>query len=353
MRAKEIVQMVELLFCRYLAHLIYSSLLAIIIGCSGSTGSSLLKTILNRHSHIFAGPETCLFAYPSVYQNWQVERNKLLNHIVTDGWVIRRGVNLLQAEYGWQEAELQQLLQTTNSFQAFVTVFFKKSLQKNQKAIWIEKTPVNAYGFRAFLENYPTGKVIQIIRNPYDTIASLMARGMNAYYATGYYVYNTAVATSCYQSPRYYQLKYEDLVANPKTTIAQLCQFLQLPFEEEIIKAKHEQRSEPTTMKGWQHHETAKVVSSSIGRFQQLTETEKKLVHAAIASFSISPIFLKKHKIQFTNCRELCEKLDYPYATSSSYTHPYILRKYQWKNKLSRWRFGGRQTWQDYPGKLF
>ena len=326
--------------------------MAIIIGCSGSTGSSLLKTILNRHSQIFAGPETCLFAYPSVYKNWELEKNKLLDDILTDGWVIRKGVNLLQTEYGWQEVELKQLLQKSTSFQVFVTNFFQKSLTEKHKTVWIEKTPVNAYGFQAFLDNYPTGKVIQIIRNPYDTIASLMARGMNAYYATGYYVYNTAIATSSYKHPSYYQLKYEDLVADPIATLLQLCEFLQLPFEEEIVTAKHEQRSEPTTMKGWQHHETDAVVSSSIGRFQQMEEREKKLVHAAIDSFSIAPDFLKRHKILFSNCRELCKHLGYPYATEIPSNYALVLRSYQWKNKLSRWRFGGKRTWQKYPGKL-
>ena len=329
--------------------------MAIIIGCSGSTGSSLLKTILNRHSQIFAGPETCLFAYPSIYQQWaveNVENSKILKKIVTEGWVIRKGMNLLQEEYGWEATDLQEIIHKSPTFPQFVNNFFIKPLQQANKTVWIEKTPVNAYGFRAFLENYPQGKVLQIVRNPYDTIASLMARGMNAYYATGYYVYNTAVATSSYQDPRYYHLKYEDLVAHPLPTLQALFNFLNIPFEASIIQAQHEQRAEPTTMQGWQHHETAAVATTSIGRFQQLSEEEQQLVHTAIASFHIHSNYLQKYHIRFPNCQSLCEVIGYPYLSTISPSKKRKLRLYQFKDRLSRMK---HQSWKaigNYPGFL-
>ena len=176
----------------------------IIIGCSGSTGSSLLKTMLNRHSQIFAGPETGLFAYPQVYSEWDFCKTNLLGGIQTDGWAVDKGMNLLQEAYAWQTEELKEAIQQATSFQNFVPVFFQAPLKRHQKQYWIEKTPINAYGFQAFLNHYPTGKVIQIVRNPYDTVASLVARGLNAYWAAGYYVYNTAIATSSAQNARYY-----------------------------------------------------------------------------------------------------------------------------------------------------
>jgi len=327
--------------------------LAIIIGCSGSTGSSLLKTILNRHSQIFAGPETCLFAYPDVYQDWTSIKPTILKEILTDGWVIRRGMNLLQAEYEWAAKELQQAIQQSTSFQHFVNTFFDKPLQSHHKKIWIEKTPVNAYGFRAFLENYPNGKVIQIVRNPYDTIASLMARGMNAYYATGYYVYNTAIATSLYEDPRYYQLKYEDLVTTPIPTLQGLFEFLEIPFEKEIVQAKHEQRAEPTIMQGWQHHETAAVAATSVGRFQQLSLSHQQLIHTTLAYLKIHPTYLYKHQILFPSANSLCEKLDYPLSSTLINPPNFSLKKYYWRDRAARLRYHGIDGFWNYLATIY
>jgi len=93
----------------FIAH--HSSLkMSVVIGCSGSTGSSLLKTILNRHSQIFAGPEAALFAFPQVYDNWKVCKKQLLKGIKNEDWQLRKGMVLLQPEFGWKREELAQVI---------------------------------------------------------------------------------------------------------------------------------------------------------------------------------------------------------------------------------------------------
>ena len=325
----------------------------IIIGCSGSTGSSLLKTILNRHPQIFAGPETGLFAYPQVYSDWDVCKTSLLKGIQTDGWAVEKGMNLLQDAYTWQTEELKEAIQQAANFTEFVQVFFERPLKNQQKQYWIEKTPINAYGFQAFLANYPDGKVLQIVRNPYDTVASLVARGLNAYWAAGYYVYNTAIATSSAQDSRYYQLSYENLVAQPEATLVSLFKFLDLPFDSSIIQARHEQRAEPTTMKGWKHEETGAVKSSSIGRFQELPTKQQELIKTALATFSIHPSYLKKYQIQFATCADLCTQLNYPFLPPLHKKPSFVLKKYYWRSRLGRIRYKGLIACLEYPGRLY
>jgi len=308
--------------------------------------------MLNRHSQIFAGPETGLFAYPQVYSEWDTCKTYLLAGIQTDGWAVDKGMNLLQEAYTWQAEELKNAIREATSFKNFVKVFFQRPLQQQQKQYWVEKTPINAYGFQSFLTNYPKGKVIQIVRNPYDTVASLVARGKNVYWAAGYYVYNTAIATSSAQDTRYYQLSYEDLVAQPSTTLNALFNFLAIPFEETILQARHEQRAEPTTMKGWKHEETAAVKASSVGRFQELAVEQQELIKTALATFSIHPKYLKKYQIQFATCAELCERLNYTFLPPLHKKPFFTLKKYYWRNRLGRIRHKGMIAGMDYPGKL-
>ncbi len=326
--------------------------MAILIGCSGSTGSSLLKTMLNRHSQIFAGPEAGLFAFPQVYDNWDKYKQQLTTNIKTDGWQMRKGMTLVQPAFGWKEVDLQQMIQQTTSFQDFIKVFFTKPLQQANKQNWVAKTPANAIGMTAFLTHFPTGKAIQTVRNPYDTIASLMARGMNAYQATAYYVFNTAAATANHQHKRYYQLKYENLVANPTATLRDLFTFLVLPFEPEILVAKHEKRAEPAAMKGWKHKETAAVKASSIGRFSTLSREEQALVYSAFTTFKISQSYQKKWTIPFNSGKELCAVLGYDYVVGDVKKHRFLLKKYLWKDCLSRVKHGFGWQFFDYVGTI-
>jgi len=330
----------------------FSNTLAILIGCSGSTGSSLLKTILNRHSQLFAGPEAGLFAFPQVYSNWEKCKPQLLTSIKTDAWQLRKGMNLLQPAFGWEAIELQQLIQKSTSFQEFIPAFFTHTLQQQKKQYWVAKTPANAIGMATFLQHFPAGKAIQTIRNPYDTIASLMARGMNAYQATAYYVFNTATATANHQHKRYYQLKYEDLVAEPSVILTQLFAFLELTFEPEILVAKHEKRAEPTAMKGWKHEETAAVKASSIGRFNTLPKEKQAIIYSAFSAFKISKSYQKKWNIPFNSGAELCAILGYNYVPGAIEKHRFLLKKYLWRDRLSRVKHGFWWQFFDYVGRV-
>ncbi|MEM1119811.1 MAG: sulfotransferase [Bacteroidota bacterium] len=325
---------------------------SVVIGCSGSTGSSLLKTILNRHSQIFAGPEAALFAFPKVYTNWDNCKNQLLDGIKTDAWQLRKGMSLVQPTFGWEQSDLQLLIQQSPNFQSFVESFFTKPLKKNQKKIWVAKTPANAIGLAPFLQHFPEGKAVQTVRNPYDTITSLMARGINAYYATAYYVYNTAVATSNLGNERYYHLKYEDLVAHPEATLIDLFQFLKLPFEPQIIVPQHEKRTEPTAMPGWKNEETAAVKTSSINRFQEIAPTQQALIKAAFTSFRISKNYQKKQLIRFASGEELCAVLGYNFHAIDATEYQWALKKYYWKDRLGRLKRGFPRQFFEYLGEL-
>lgn len=326
--------------------------MSVVIGCSGSTGSSLLKTILNRHSQIFAGPEAAIFAFPQVYDNWETCKKKLLKGIKNEDWQLRKGMILLQPEFGWERPDLEQMIAKSTSFQAFVKAFFDKPLKQTGKAKWVAKTPANAVGMAPFLAHFPKGKIIHTVRNPYDTIASLMARGINAYAATAYYVYNTAAATSNRGNQRYVEIKYENLVANPEAIIRTLLTFLELPFEAEILVAKHEKRAEATTMKGWKHEETAAVKTSSIGRFQEQEAAQKELIKAAFSGFSISENYQQKRQIKYANGAELCELLGYEYLPGDTAKYSFLLKKYKWRDQLSRVKHGFYRQFFDYPGQL-
>ena len=151
----------------------------IIMGGSGSTGSSLLKNILNRNQEIFAGGETSFFAKKMVYENWQKAKSKVLKRkfsgLRNHGWHLYNGTDLLQPEYLWDKDDLNAALKETNSLQEFCKVYYDKSLNEARASMWLEKTPANSACFSFFLKAFGQGKAIHMVRNPFDTIASLMS----------------------------------------------------------------------------------------------------------------------------------------------------------------------------------
>jgi hypothetical protein len=252
----------------------------ILIACSPSTGSSLLRRILNRHSQVFCGPETSLLAKKEFYYGWNVYKNKFLqkktNNLVNVGWHHMKGLNL-QDENDLSNSDLIRLASESDSFSDFVNEYFDCLLQSSQKTIWAEKTPSNAFAIDDFKSVFPDSKVIHIVRNPYDTIASLVNRGMSVFNAVSVYLLNVCQCLEHKSKPYYYEVRYEDLVGNPKESIVKLCQFLEIEYENGMILTSRNEKG-VDHMKGWNYKETAQIGKKSVGRFDKLPDQTKTLI---------------------------------------------------------------------------
>ncbi len=265
----------------------------ILTGGSPSTGSSLLVNILNRHPEIFAGSETYLFVHRELQQNWAKYKGRLLKTgkikgLKSPAWFMFNGVLLDNPDYGWSRPELKKLITGSKTYDDFLRDFFAKPLHANGKSIWLEKSPANSYNFTFFGEQYPQAKLIQVARNPYDTAASLLRRGHDAWFAAGRCLFANARALSAAHLPGYYRLSYEGLTQNPARTVADLLDFLQLPTEVNLLEPSAAEREKVVQMPGWQHNEHGKIGRSSVGRFQKLKPAEQQLLRAAFSAFALN-----------------------------------------------------------------
>jgi len=88
-------------------------------------------------------------------------------------------------------------------------------------------------------------KLIQTVRNPYDPISAMMVRGKRTFEtAIGMYFSHCETLARLRQSllqysdkPRLYTIRYEDLVRESNTKLAELCLFLDLEVDAEYLKA--------------------------------------------------------------------------------------------------------------------
>jgi hypothetical protein len=123
----------------------------IILGGAGSSGSTLLITLLSRHPEIVAGPELSIlnkklfFDYTNDISPSKAK--KLINHKVSsNGWVLYPKVYF--NEYGFTNEDVYKLLLNSENTKSFLDSFFQEYMKDKQGSIWAEKTPSNSYCFK-------------------------------------------------------------------------------------------------------------------------------------------------------------------------------------------------------------
>ena len=178
--------------------------------------------------------------------------------------------------------------------------------------MWIEKTPSNAACFSHFLKTFPEGKIIHMTRNPYDTLSSLVSRGFSLWYALGIYLMNTSAALTHEGHPRYFRIKYEDLVLDTESTLREVCHFLNLDFHPDILLPRKEAADFETKLKGWKFDETDAVKKGSIGRFEEIDQKTREEILLGLSTVYINSTGQKLCKNSISKIEDICEILDYP-----------------------------------------
>lgn len=286
------------------------------MGGSPSTGSSLLVNILNRHSMIFAGSETYFFLHRQLQENWSEYKGRLLQTgkvfgLKSPAWFVFNGVLSENKDYGWSREELEGLVRESQTYEEYVERFFSRPVVRDGKTTWIEKSPANSFNFKFFADRYPDAKFIQVIRNPYDTAASLMKRGHDAWYCAGRCLFSNARALGAADLPNYYAVSYENLVVNPEQELSGLLRFLGLSEEVNLPEPQEEEKDKVVQMQGWQHNEYGKIGKSSVGRFQKLPKEEQKLLRAAFSAFELSEKYVIDPRLR--RAEDIFARLGYEY----------------------------------------
>jgi hypothetical protein len=217
----------------------------VMVGCCPSSGSTLLSVILDAHSKILCGNELNLFSHPFFWkarnQQW---RSRLLTALVTPhpflrNWTLENGfvpyINLVDLEnlpwYGYNIFSMMRLIQSCNSGKEFADKFWKPVLKKYDKDIWVEKSPPNLYSLSYFLEAYPEGRGIVIVRDGRDVVCSLKKRGFSLGAAISNWLTETTMSLELSKFSRVLLVKYEDLVFSTQPTMEKITRFLGVESE--------------------------------------------------------------------------------------------------------------------------
>jgi sulfotransferase family protein len=326
----------------------------IIIGGSGSVGSTLLATVLNRHEDMFCGPELSLFNKEVAFTDWAAARRMIREQpkrFVTHGWGPYSGTGLSQDDYCWDKLELDGLLSTSNSLVEFTRHFFEKPLAKEGKHVWVEKTPSNSFCFSEFLDTFEDPRVVHITRNPLDTVLSLVNRGFTPIYAAGIWVYNCAMALRSRESIFYHELKYEDLTSRPEEVLRGLIDFLGVSPDQKLLAATEDGRH-IKTLDSWTLSPSDAIKPRNARSFEQAPDQLRKEIRTALTVFRVSEKHQRRFDTPAVSCEEVSALLGY---TFDPYSNKTFSRSFSFAitgDVLRRTIRGYETGFLNYPGTL-
>lgn len=241
-----------------------------IVGAPRS-GTSLIRVILNRHPEIGICDETYFFYYVYSRRNkfgdlknieW---RRKLVNRYLATDRIHRLDLDLQQLS--------DTLMEQGISYEAFFLSLMWFYAKSNGKRRFGEKTPQHALYAEKLIEMFPDCKLIHVIRDPRDVIASLMRMP----WASKSVLANARIwracnmsAYQCNKKGAYLAVQYEKLVLNPDEELKRICTFIGEEYVPSMLVP--EGQSNPN---GWWFERAHKVITQKrIGAWEDILDSK-------------------------------------------------------------------------------
>lgn len=227
----------------------------IFVGGAGRSGTSLLRTLLNAHSHIAIGAE--LKATPLIAQFWS-QLSQFTPHLKQHFDVRQHDINLAVGNI------VSALLEPLRIHSGTPRIG--------------EKTPNNVFVFEQLHQMFPSCPLLHIIRDGRDVVASLLRQQWQTndgkpmpittdpcaaanYWVRAVQAGRRAAGQSQTLRDRYLEVRYEELVRAPEDSARAIFVHLGEQWEPEVLNF-HEKE---TTIYGQVHRP---ISSASIGRWR-------------------------------------------------------------------------------------
>jgi hypothetical protein len=262
-----------------------------VIGCPRS-GTTLLTLMLSSHSALAIPPET-RFLLPVFRRRRSFgdltdrpNRRRLARAVVR-----RKGTKFLHLGLEPERVK-KEVVEGAPTLGTALAAPYRLYAADRGKARWGDKRPGYFRNVGVLRALFPDAQVVHLVRDPRDCVASLKGmawwkHGTVGAVATWVHAVDLARAASrSLPAGAFHELRYEDLVADPRTELQRLCAFLGLDFEESMLAHQDEAARLPERQRGRWHRETQNEVGTQrVGTYAEvLTPTEVALVERVAGS---------------------------------------------------------------------
>lgn len=235
-----------------------------VVGNSRS-GTTMMGRVLGRHPTIFTLGEIHFFE-----QLWSPADE---DRVISEAAATRLAAQLLciqeegylnQGKPGRFYGEAQELvssprLETSTPAEVFKAFLLGEAV-RNGKNIPCDQTPRNVFYIGEILRLYPEARVINMIRDPRDVLLSqkrkwkrrflgakniplreVLRSWVNYHPITISKLWDASVgaADKHAEDERVHSLRFEDLVADPENVVREVCEFVGVPFDTDLLEVPH------------------------------------------------------------------------------------------------------------------
>lgn len=253
----------------------WSGFAPIVIGGCGRSGTTLLRMMLDSHSHFCCGPESSVF-----------RRRALDPDALADRFGIARG-------------EMRAIYDAAASRPVFIEAFAGLCLRSTGKARWAEKTPRNISRIGAIFRFFPEARFVHVLRDGRDVACSLRTHprhqvvdGKLVPLSTWKPIAGCArrwrddieCSRPFWTDPRLHTLRYEELVQDPQIVLRRLMTFLGEPWDDAML-AHAGSGSPPRDVTHFAQNPEAlgAVTASSMGRWERDLDANDRRIFKRIA----------------------------------------------------------------------
>lgn len=252
----------------------------IFIGGMPRSGTTLLRVILDSHPNIACGPE--LRAIPTL-ATLSRETRRLMGEMLSE-------------YYSLPPSELDSV------FAELVCSFLQPIHERSGKKRIAEKTPANALHFAELARLFPKSPFIQIIRDGRDAVASVLKMDWTEA-RTGQPMPITrdpAMAAATWAEhiargrdarsagARYFEIRYEDIVNQPRAALEPLFEFLEEPWSDDVLSFHTNERAASGVNESSAEQVSRELYRDSIGRWRRdLGEGARSAIKAACGGMLI------------------------------------------------------------------
>ncbi len=260
-----------------------------VVGC-GRSGTTLLRVMLHAHPRIALPPETSLSVDAYRRRRSFGDLRAADNRAALARWIVeRRESRPLRLD---ADALVEEIVAGPPSVGSAVGITLAAYARRYGKARWGEKQPNYIRHVPTLRQLFPDAQFVHIVRDGRDVVASL--RRMD------WFAYGDLSALSSWAravdlgdhyrrslpADTWYELRYEQLVADPEGELRRLCDYLGEEFVPRMARPQKVAKRAVTKRGLREHHAglQAPVTASRVGNWRTgLDATDAALVQQACA----------------------------------------------------------------------
>lgn len=175
------------------------------------------------------------------------------------------------------------------SYADLVDAIFREYAKGKGKHRWGEKTPGQAMDLDVFWEIFPGCKIIHLLRDGRDVAVSLLGvswGSRNLMKIADQWRWNSVVAHKLGKVLRqkFLEVRYEDLVRDPATELRAICEFLEEPYDENMLHYHTTATAEmPKVSLEWHKSSVSKPDPGKVGVWKREMSRADRIIFEQVA----------------------------------------------------------------------